>query len=83
MPFVKPARPGDIRPRHCTARKVVFPDLKPTRAAVLLRVPESAIVSAKRLRPEKACRISPCCRPGLSSARRRKVKTASPPARRR
>jgi len=47
--YVKPAKPGDIRPKPGTARKMVFPDLKSSRVPVSLRIPRIVLERVKMI----------------------------------
>jgi predicted DNA binding CopG/RHH family protein len=45
--LVKPAAPGDIRPKPNTARRVMFPELKPSRKPISLRLPSLVLNRVK------------------------------------
>lgn len=47
--FVKDAKLGEIRPRRGTARPVAFLNLKPTRTAIQLRIPDLVLARVKSI----------------------------------
>lgn len=47
--YVPDTKPGTARPRHATARRVAFTELKPSRAAISLRVPVLVLERVKRI----------------------------------
>lgn len=54
--YVKAAKPGDIRPKPGTARRVFFPELKPTRRAIQLRVPVIVLNRVKMIANRRGVR---------------------------